>query len=149
MAGTELVAKQLATDAVRGEHQKKNKKRGKYFQISVQSFPLSVLVLRLEPFFSDPLLEILKKEVRGHKRERLIETCRLDEAFVISEAHTVGGGGWGVHRAGSLGISFTHCDLRESQCQVAPSFDGTGMCHAQKSKGEEQFHLVQSAYKGM
>lgn len=79
--------------------------------------------MRLEPF-SDPLLEILKQEVRGHKRESLIETCRLDEAFVISEAHTVG-----VHRAGSLGIAFTHCDLSESQCQVALSFDGTRMCH--------------------
>lgn len=102
---------------------KDKKKRHKYYQISFQSFPVSVLVLRFEPF-SDPLLEILKQKVRGHKRESLIETCGLDEAFVIREAHTVG-----VHRAGSLGISFTHCDFSESQCQVALSFDGTRMCH--------------------
>lgn len=82
--------------------------RRKHDQIYYQSFPVSVLVARLEPF-SDPLLEILKKEVRGHERECLIETCRLDEAFVISEAHTVG-----VHRGGSLGVSFAHSDSREA-----------------------------------
>lgn len=42
---------------------KDKKKRHKYYQISFQSFPVSVLVLRLEPV-SDPLLEILKQEVK-------------------------------------------------------------------------------------
>lgn len=118
----------------------KDKKRRKYYQFSFKSFPLSLLVLNRSLI----LHGILKKEVRGHKGECLIETCRLDETFVISEAHTVG-----VHRAGSLGISFTHCDWRESQCQVALSFDGTRTCHIQKRKGEDQFHLLQSAYKDM
>lgn len=64
--------------------------------------------MRLEPS-SDPLLEILKKEVRGHTRECLIESRRSDEAFVISEARTVG-----VHTGASLGVSFTRSDLREA-----------------------------------
>lgn len=58
----------------------KDKRDANPIRFFFQSFPVSVLVVRLEPF-SDPPLEILKKEVRGHKRECLIETCRLDEAF--------------------------------------------------------------------
>lgn len=119
-------------DSLFQEQTSKHKKRHNHYHISFQSFSVSVLLVRLEPF-SDPLLPILKKGVGGHKRQCLIETCRLDVTFVISEAHTVG-----VHRAGSLGISFSHTEIGGNRGQGAMSLGGTKMWCVQMSKGECQ-----------